>query len=344
MGHDVGIRLGLRGEAELLASVTVICRGGVGALDAYRVAARVLEGRPAAAAAAIARRVTDGWRLGDAARAAIRRIDPVHAAMLDVTDAAATPEPLARARSHVEARRRVTTHAWTVAVYPACILVLSLLAATILLTVMGPVVAELRASLGVADGHQLFARGRVAVTALSVGTLLVLAAVVPLIVPPGDTMWIDWLRLRIPVAGRMEALVDLLAFTHALGAMHAVGAPSLAGARLGAACARNRVLGQTLSGVADAAAAGAPIGASLRHGVPHLPQVGRWLALVDEGADETEAIRGLATALEAELDAMRERVSSLMEPILVAGAGGVLLLLVVTLIIPLLDLTAGVMP
>ena len=69
-----------------------------------------------------------------------------------------------------------------------------------------------------------------------------------------------------------------------------------------------------------------------------------WFELIDRGGDPATIFRGLNRQTQAQLERLSARLGALAEPAAVVGTGAVLVVVVVTLVLPLLDLYGGLAP
>ncbi len=359
MGNCV-IRLSRAKESLLVESAASLLQGGIGLLQAYRAATEMLRGTERTAALAIVSGLERGLPVTESVRGTLHRVDPMHLAMLRVVDEtgeAATP--MARAdrylRSSLEFRSRVLT----ASMYPAFVVFAALIGSVLLILVAVPAAASLVPTangsivpgFGLATGNGSAPRAARAVVITVVVLVVVLVLVVALSAVVVFARRTEPLRLRLarirlalPVAGRLEMLTGLLAFAHALAGMLEAGIPFTGALRAATGCPHNVAIRAGLSRAAGLMENGTSASAAVARALPRDDYLSRWFALCESGADLPGTIDGLATFLETRLAALIRRIAALVEPILVALAGAVVLTVVLTLVKPLFDLYAEVLP
>ncbi|MFW5742050.1 MAG: type II secretion system F family protein [Spirochaetota bacterium] len=354
MGHGDLIRLSAAEETLLVDSVTSLLEGGVDLVEAYAAVEHVLSGRPRAAAGALRGALETGVPPAAAARLVLARIDPMHRAMLSIVEE--TGEALAafrRARTYLAIRARLRRRTSGAAIYPAFVIAATLAGALLLVTVVLPAAAELLAPLAGAGASSsvpaaisaLVGRGRVIVGGAVAAIVLAATAIGwPRRAESGRARWADRLRLRIPIAGSMEATVDLLAYAHGLAGCLGCGVPL--GDALGYAprCVTNGVLRAELVTVARHVRDGMEVSRAFALAREARGAVGGWFLLGERGADVEASIESLARCLEERVERTAERLGTLVEPATVVVAGAFLITIVLALVKPLFELYAVALP
>ncbi len=348
MGDRV-IRLSLREEADLVATVASLIQGGIDLVGAYRSAEGMLKGRSASAAGAIVTRLERGASVSAAARTVLERIEPMHLAMLGVMDRTGdVTRPMIRADRYLQTRLRLRAKTSAAALYPACVIGATVAGCLLLILVVIPAAESILASGGAiaADAtRSLSGRG---MSVVVFGMVAVAGTGTIVLVSPRSgshaPVCIDRARLAVPVTGKMEGLVDLLAFSHAIAAMVDAGialGEALRGAVPGM---RNAAMRHDIATAARLVENGIPVSRAMAHALPGFEYIARWFALCESGADLSEALTSLSRFVEIRLDRLVGRVSTLIEPILIAVAGLVVLVVVVGFVKPLFELYGSLIP
>lgn len=349
MGDSSVVRLSLAEELELVETVSELVHGGVTLAAAYRLAGTTVSGRARVAAQAIADKLARGVPAATSTVSSIHRVDPMHLAMLRMADSTGDARTgLARARAFLDTRIRLRSQAVTAALYPGFIVSVALAAAIVLLTVVIPSAERLLASGSTAvQAEPMLRHGTVAVAVITVVLGLGVGVSAGLLASRRSHRTlptVDRLRLRVPIAGRIEALTELLGFCHVLAGLLEAGEPLAAALASAARTVENAALRVDLEAAAFRVAQGHSTAGVLAARFPRLPALRHYFALAEAGGDLVRTVDSLAGHLASLLERTMARIGVLLEPVLVVVAGSVVLTVVLTLVQPLFDLYGSVLP
>jgi len=334
---------------ELVETVSELVHSGVTLAAAYRLAGSASSGKTAVAANRIADRLDRGTPAATSTLSSIGRVDPLHLAMLRTADSTGDAQTsLARAAGFLATRRRLRSQALTAALYPAFIVVVALAAAIILLVVVIPTAERLLATESATGATEsMLRRGTIVVVVITVILGLGIGASAVLLVTRRSRRplpAIDRLRLRVPIAGTIETLSELLGFSHGLAGLLETGEP-LATALISAArSVGNSALRASLESAAHRVAQGHRTADVLAVSFPRVPALRHYFALAEAGGDLARTVDSLADYLASCLERTMARIGVLLEPVLVVVAGSVVLTVVFTLVQPLFDLYGSILP
>lgn len=353
MGNRKLIRLSLREEARLLQVTGALLQNGLETVESFRAAEDVLPARGARAARRVRARLEEGADLAEAVTTVLSRTHPVHAAMLHVADRTGDPvSAMKLAGSELQSRLDLHGQTLAAALYPALVLTATIIAAVVLVTVVLPAAADILAPVGRTDGTGEGAVDRIArqgasfvgwVAGTAGAVAVSLAALGGLRGLPAFRRRLDAALLYLPLAGGITQATQLLLFARAMAAMSAAGAPLSEAFEGAAECVPNEHVRIQLLRAAGAVAAGVPASEAVL-GVRGMGVMRRWFAVGEAGADVTSSMQTLADVLEQRLVARRRSVSSLLEPALTVGVGGVVIALVLTVVKPLFELYGSLLP
>lgn len=353
MGGRGLTRLSLRDELHLVEGVASLVGGGLEVIDAYRALAADRSScakRVRAAAGAVAAGLEQGLGLRAAVTSSVARLDPVHAAMLGVTDATGDARPsFDRARRFLAARKRLRDETTGALLYPALVVGLTLLGSIALVVFVIPAAQRLLAPLAGPDTAMaaLLARGRRALTAVFAALAAAAGAAGVLLGSRGrerPVPWADRLRMRIPLLGPYELVADLFACTSALAGTTRVGIPLVDALDVAAGCCGNTVVSGRLLAASAAIAQGAHAGEELARAVAGVPEASYPFLLCGSGSDVADTAEAVAERLTVRLDRATRRLGAVLEPALIVVAGLTIVALVVSLVAPLFRLYAEVLP
>jgi type II secretory pathway component PulF len=356
MGNRGVIRLGLKDQLRLVESVVSLLNAGLSLSQAFAGTASS-DGRsaPTRVARQIHSRLRDGVSLTTAVSMAIAAPHPFLLAMVKVSDeTGAAGALLSRAGDHLRVQIDFSESARTAAIYPAFVILLTLVGALLLQLMVFPELSSFLGSAGLLESEQagalMSSGGRFTRTLFAVvgglGALAVLARVRPTPDSPGPSVAtaLARVRLRVPVFGPLERTRDLLSVAEATTAMLGCGVPFDRALERAVGCTRNSWIAlQLLCAVERIRAGGSPAQAMVPvfggHG-----SLSHWLGQSESGGDLTVSLESMARTLRDTCKRQITRLGAVVEPLLVVIAGGILLATVSVLVRPLFGLYEVVMP
>ena len=356
MGNRGMIRLSPKEQLHLVESVSSLLRAGMTISEAFAGSARVVRSSaPTRAAQAIHSRLRDGGSLTSAVQTVIAAPHPFLLAMVKVTDeTGAAGDLLSRVEEYLRSQIDFSESARTAAIYPAFVIVLTLLGALLLQLVVLPELGRFLTDAGLLETNQAgslvnsggrFIR-RLFVIVGGFVTLAVLARVRRPSVASTSAVAATLARIRlvVPVFGQLELTQDLLSVAEATGAMIACGVPLDHALELAVECTTNSWISAELRGAVGKIRAGVSPARALvsilgRRGfMPH------WLEQTENGGDLAHSLDAMIRSLRDTHRRLITRLGAVVEPLLVVIAGGILLVTVNSLVRPLFGLYELVMP
>ena len=225
--------------------------------------------------------------------------------------------------------------------YPIVVLVMALLAVTGMLLFIVPIFAEMFEGLGgELPGPTrllMYISGLLKATA----PLLVVALVASLAV------WqrvkhqervrnvVDPLKLRIPVFGSLFQRIALARFARNLGTMTRSGVPILQSLDIVADTTGNVVLGRAVRDVQDSVRGGESLAKPLEKHPVFPPMVVQMMAVgEDTGALDTMLMK-ISEFYDQEVEATTESLTALIEPLMIAGLGGIVGAMIIAMYMPI---------
>ncbi len=225
--------------------------------------------------------------------------------------------------------------------YPIVVLVMALLAVTGMLLFIVPIFAEMFEGLGgELPGPTkllMYISGLLKATA----PLLVVALVAFLAV------WqrvkheervrnvVDPLKLRIPVFGSLFQRIALARFARNLGTMTRSGVPILQSLDIVADTTGNVVLGRAVRDVQDSVRGGESLAKPLEKHPVFPPMVVQMMAVgEDTGALDTMLMK-ISEFYDQEVEATTESLTALIEPLMIAGLGGIVGAMIIAMYMPI---------
>ncbi len=289
--------------------------------------------------------VLEGYRLSEAMRRQGSAFPALYRAMVAAGESSGSlPSILERMADLLEKDEQARSKLVTALVYPAA---LTLTAGAVIIALMTFVVpkvvdqfdsmgqqlpwltrAVIFLSTGLRDWGWLMALGLVAA---GVGFALGLRR-------PGFRMRVDAAVLRLPFLGRLIRDLHAAQLARTLSTMIASGLPVLEGLLLTAPTVKNRVLRKATEDMATTIREGGSLSAALRR-VEVFPPLLIYMAASGESSGRVEVMLGRAADyLEREFNAFTATALSLLEPAIIIVMGAVVTLIVLSILLPILQI------
>jgi len=308
------------------------------ALQADRVAVRrLLEGVHAG--------VMEGRRLSDAMSRQGQAFPPLYRAMVSAGEQSGALQPiLERLADGLERDQQVRGKVITALVYPCVLAVVALGVIGALMTFVVPKVVDqfdsmnqtlpllTRLVIGVSDLMRNW--GWLVLVALAV----LAAAGVVARRRPDIRMTMDRAVLRLPLVGRLTRDLHGAKMARTLSTMIAAGLPVLEGLTITARTVSNRALRQATEAMADAVREGGGLSAAMRR-ADVFPPILVYMTASGESSGRLEPmLERAADYLEREFSTFTAVMLSLLEPAIIVVMGGVVALIVLSILLPILQI------
>jgi len=251
---------------------------------------------------------------------------------------------LERLADYAESRQQLRQRISHAMIYPIILTVMALLIVSGLLVYVVPTVVGVFEN----SGQELpgLTTGLIAMSDfLRANGVYVLLAVIAAVVlarrvlrRPGPRRRFDKLTLRLPVIGRLVRGINTARFTRTLSILAASGVPVLEALRISSEVVNNVPMREAVDDTAIRVREGAPIGASL--GASRLfPPMTLHLISSGEASGELETmLERAAINQEREVDGLIATLLSVMEPVLIMAMGGIVLIIVLAILMPIFEL------
>lgn len=289
--------------------------------------------------------VVEGRRLADSMARAPKSFPPLYRAMVAAGESSGTlPTILDRLAALLERQAEIRGKLITALAYPTILAVVALGVVTALMMFVVPQVVEQFDTVG----QQLPLLTRM-VIALSDFLVVYWWVMVLAMVAAGLGGWralkdetlrlaFDSWLLRIPLLGRLLRDLHAARMARTLGTMVASRLPLLEGLTLTASTIHNRRLKQASDEIVDNIRGGGSLSAAMRRaGV--FPPLLTYLAASGEAAGRLdEMLERAADYLEREFDRFTATALSLLEPAIIVLMGGIVATIVLSILLPILQL------
>ena len=289
--------------------------------------------------------VVEGRRLADSMARAPKSFPPLYRAMVAAGESSGTlPTILDRLAALLERQAEIRGKLITALAYPTILAVVALGVVTALMMFVVPQVVEQFDNVG--QQLPLLTRMVIALSDFLVGywwvMLLVIAATAFLgwraLKDEAVRLAFDSWLLRIPLLGRLLRDLHAARMARTLGTMVASRLPLLEGLTLTASTIHNRRLKRASDEIVDNIRGGGSLSAAMRRaGV--FPPLLTYLAASGEAAGRLdEMLERAADYLEREFDRFTATALSLLEPAIIVVMGGIVATIVLSILLPILQL------
>jgi general secretion pathway protein F len=289
--------------------------------------------------------VTEGRRLADSMARAPKSFPPLYRAMVAAGESSGTlPAILERLAALLERQAEIRGKLITALAYPTILALVALGVVTALMMFVVPQVVEQFDTVG--QQLPLLTRIVIWVSDVLVGWWWIMLIVVALLgvgawralKEPSIRLSFDSWLLRLPLLGRLIRDLHAARLARTLGTMVASRLPLLEGLVLTAGTVHNRRLRAASDEIVDAIRGGGSLSAAMRRaGV--FPPLLTYLAASGEAAGRLdEMLERAADYLEREFDRFTATALSLLEPAIIVLMGGIVATIVLSILLPILQL------
>jgi len=289
--------------------------------------------------------VVEGRRLADAMAREPKSFPVLYRAMVAAGESSGTlPTILERLSALLERQAEIRGKLLTALAYPAVLATVALGVVAALMIFVVPQVVEQFDTVG--QELPLLTRIVIAVSALLAGwwwAMLLGVAVLGVVIwqvlkEPSIRLAFDTRLLRLPLLGRLLRDLHAARMARTLGTMVASRLPLLEGLTLTAGTVHNRRLRAASDEIVDAIRGGGSLSAAMRRtGV--FPPLLTYLAASGEAAGRLdEMLERAADYLEREFDRFTATALSLLEPAIIVLMGGIVATIVLSILLPILQL------
>jgi len=173
---------------------------------------------------------------------------------------------------------------------------------------------------------------------LSIGIGLVVAYVQARATSKGR-LWIDTMKLRIPVLGSLIKKAAISRFAITFATLLESGLPVLEAMGVVRKVVDNELLAQTLDMVRQKIAEGADIATPLKQSKVFPPVVGYMIGVGEESGRLEELLKKTAEAYDEEVEVAAQKMTSLLEPLMIVVMSIVVGFIVLSILLPILEMS-----
>ena len=292
-------------------------------------------------------RVNEGSTLADAFEQS-GQFDNLYVSMIRAgEESGALGVVLGRVSDYLESSIRLRSKVTSILVYPAVMLLFSLLAVAALVAVVLPQLTGLLLSLNqplpfytmwIIEASD-FARNWWWAM-LIVAALFVMGFRFVIQTERGRLTY-DSLRLRLPVIGRVTRIISIARFTRTLSTLLGSGVGIVRALDISQHVANNVIMGAAIASARTSITEGATLAAPLKASGEFPPLV-TTMVEVGERSGELEAMLAkVATTYDEQVESAITRLTALLEPLLILLMVGIVLVIILATLTPLMQITSS---
>jgi type IV pilus assembly protein PilC len=150
----------------------------------------------------------------------------------------------------------------------------------------------------------------------------------------GKRQW-DWLKLRIPVFGKLNHKVAIARFSRTLGTLLVSGVPILQALETVAGALDNDIIGDAVMAARAAIREGERIGDPLAKSGLFPPMVVQMISIGEETGSLDAMLSKVADFYENEVEATLQSLTAALEPVMIVFLGGIVGFIVISMFLPL---------
>ncbi len=293
-------------------------------------------------------RVNEGASLGDA-MADAGPFSDLYVSMVRAGETGgALEQVLERLADYLESQVRTRNKVVSILIYPALMFAVAVGVVILLVTVVLPQITQLLESLDrplpfytvaiIATSNFLRGNWWWLIALLVAGAFVFRA----MIRTERGRAAFDGFKLRAPVIGKITRQLSIARFTRTLSTLLAGGIPIVRSLDIAKHVANNVVIGAAIDRAREAITEGASISAPLRASGQFPPMVTHMVD-VGERSGELEAMLGkVADTYDEQVENSVTRLTALLEPALILVMVGLVLAIILSTLVPLLELTSAI--
>jgi general secretion pathway protein F len=251
---------------------------------------------------------------------------------------------LERLADYTESRHSLRTKVLQAMVYPIVLTVVALGIVTLMLVYVVPKVVDVFRTTG--QQLPLLTRGLIALSDFLIGWWpLLLIGIVLLVVGVGRALRneavrrrVHWWSLKAPIFGRVTRGVNTARFTRTLSILTSSGVPALEALRISASVVVNLPMRSAVEEAAVRVREGGAIGRSLSQSKLFPPMSVHLISSGEASGELDSMLERAANHQESEIDSLLSTMLAVLEPLLIVVMGGMVLLIVMAILLPIFQI------
>lgn len=293
-------------------------------------------------------RVNEGASLADA-MASAGPFNNLYVSMVRAGETGGALETvLDRLADYLEGQVRTANKVISILLYPAVMMMVAVGVVIVLVTIVLPQITQLLESLDrelpiytriVIDLSDFLRSWWWALGIGGVGAVMGLRAYIA--TERGRYRW-DGFLLKIPLVGKIVRQLAISRFTRTLATLLAGGIPIVRSLDISRHVAANAVIGEAVENARTSITGGASIAGPLKASGQFPPLVTHMVDVGERSGDLAGMLSKVADTYEEQVENTVTRITALLEPFLILVMVGVVMVIMLSTIMPLLDLTSSI--
>jgi general secretion pathway protein F len=293
----------------------------------------------------IRERITQGVSLGDALAEYPQLFSELYVNMVKAGEATGQVDVvLRRLADFLQRQRALQRKVVSALTYPMLMIMIGLLVVSILMTVVVPKITDMLRDTGqtmpaptqvliaISDAFkQYWIAGPLAVIVLSFVYNRVYRT-------RNGQLWIDKTKLKIPIVGELLRKQAVARFTRTLSTLLSSGVPAVRCLEITENVVGNRVLADATAHVRTRILEGTDIATPLKATGVFPSVVGYMVAVGEQSGELEQMLDRVASAYDDEIDIATQRLTSVLEPIMIVFLAAVVGYIVVSIVLPILQI------
>jgi len=159
---------------------------------------------------------------------------------------------------------------------------------------------------------------------------------------PAGRKQYDMMRLNIPVFGLLNRKVSISRFCRTLGTLLSSGVPIMQALEIVGRASGNEIIAMTVTKVRESIREGESIASPLGASGMFPPMVTQMVAVGEETGNLDAMLSKIADFYDTEVEYMLSSLTSMLEPIMIVGMGGIVGFIVISVFLPLYSLIGNI--
>ncbi|WP_037287301.1 type II secretion system F family protein [Saccharibacillus sacchari] len=154
--------------------------------------------------------------------------------------------------------------------------------------------------------------------------------------------WIDYMKLKVPVFGKLNQKSSIAQFTRTFSSLYASAVPVLQSLTIVEDVAGNKVIGNVIRSAGDSLRQGRSLSAPLEKSWVFPPLVTQMIAIGEETGALGDMLGKVADFYEMDVDNTVDRLKSLLEPLLIVFLAAVVGTIMAAIMLPMFTLYSSI--
>ncbi|MCA8952933.1 MAG: type II secretion system inner membrane protein GspF [Planctomycetes bacterium] len=293
----------------------------------------------------IREKVTQGMPLGDAVLQHPAYFTDLYSNMVKAGESSgALDKVLIRLSQFLQAQTRLKNKVGAALIYPTIMVLVGVIVVAILMTFVVPRVTQLIRG----RGQELPLPTEILITTsqflvnywllVLVGLLLLTIGFQLFINSEGGRLLFDKFKLRVPVFGDLMRKQAMARFSITLATLLRSGVPALQAINVTKNVLDNKVLKNALQNVHDRVVEGTDLATPMKMSGVFPPTVSYMVGVGEQAGNLEEMLERVATTYDEEVDLATQKLTSVLEPLIIVLLAAVVAGIVIAIVMPLLQL------